>query len=262
MSFKILIVEDEELYADRLEMLVEKIGYEHFATVDNSKDALALLQKSLPDLILMDVHIQGEHDGVELAALIQKEHLIPIIFITSLHDDLTFKRASRTNPLSFLVKPFNNLQLQRTIELTVKKLSQPSSLLGSQDISKTESSQNENKEEAENWENDFLFQTHFFIKTRQRLEKVEVNDVLYLEADGHYGQVHTADKKFLVRMAMAELSKRLPEELFLQTHRSFLVNMEKVDSVDLEESMIVLGEKQVPMSKRNKEVVLKKLNWI
>jgi len=63
-------------------------------------------------------------------------------------------------------------------------------------------------------------------------------------------------------MAMAELSKRLPEDLFLQTHRSFLVNIEKVESVDLKESVIVLGEKQAPISKRNRENVLKRLNWI
>lgn len=255
MSFKILIVEDEELYADKLEMLVEKLDYEHLATVDNSKDALALLQKELPDLILMDVHIQGEHDGIELATLIQEKHLIPIIFITSMQDDLTFKRASRTNPLNFLVKPFNDLQLQRTIELTVKKLSQ-------QDISKSDFSKKENIAVNENWENDFLFQTHFFIKTRQRLEKVAVAEVLYLEADGHYCQVHTADKKYLVRTSMTELTKRLPNDLFLQTHRSFLVNMEKVESVDLQESLLILGKKQVPISKRNREIVLKKLDWI
>ena len=252
MSFKILIVEDEELYADKLEMLVEKLDYQHLATVDNSRDALALLENELPDLILMDIHIQGDHDGIELASMIQKTHPIPIIFITSLKDDLTFARASRTNPLNFLVKPFNELQLQRTIELTVKKLS------SSTKTPESESGELENSE----WENDFLFQTHFFIKTRQRLEKVAIADVLFLEADGHYCQVHTEDKKFLVRTAMAELAKRLPPELFLQTHRSFLVNIEKVESVDLQESVIILGKKHVPMSKRNKDVVLKRLDWI
>ncbi len=251
MSFKILIVEDEELYADKLEMLVDKLDYEHLGTVDNSKDALALLQKELPDLILMDVHIQGEHDGIELAGLIQNEHLIPIIFITSMQDDLTFKRASRTNPLNFLVKPFNDLQLQRTIELTVKKLSQPKDL--EHDFSKKENT---------DWENDFLFESHFFIKTRQRLEKVAVADVLYLEADGHYCQVHTEDKKYIVRTSMTELAKRLPDDSFLQTHRSFLVNTTKVNSVDLQESVIILGKKQVPMSKRSREIVLKRLDWI
>ncbi len=254
MPFKILIVEDEELYADQLEMLVDKLGYEHLATLDNSQDALNCLKKDRPDLILMDVHIRGEYDGIELASLIQKDFPIPIIFITSLQDDLTFSRASRTNPLNFLVKPFNQLQLQRTIELTVKKLS---------NISETEPTSNSTiKKEDEIWENDFFFKSHFFIKTRQRLEKVATNQVLFLEADGHYCQIHIKEKKFLVRISMLELSKRLPEDLFLQTHRSFMINMEKVDSVDLQDSVIIIGEKQVPLSKRNRAMVLEKLNWI
>ena len=248
MPFKILVVEDEELYADKLEMLVEKLGYEHLATVDNSHHALAILETDVPDLILMDIYLLGEHDGIELAEIIQKNHLIPIIFITSLQDDLTFKRASRTNPLNFIIKPFNELQLQRTIELTVKKLN--AGILNSAN------------QTAGEWENDFLFQNHFFIKTRQRLEKVAVESVLYLEADGHYCQVHTSEKKFLVRTASKELLKRLPESLFIQTHRSFWVNIKKVDSIDLKDSVVHLGNKQTPLSKRNRELVVKKLNWI
>lgn len=251
MSFKILIVEDEELYADQLEMLVDKLGYDHLATYDNSHQALNCLKNELPDLILMDIHIRGEHDGIELAGLIQKKAPIPIIFITSLQDDLTFSRASRTNPLNFLVKPFNGLQLQRTIELTVKQLS-----------TSTEASSAPIQKEEETWESDFFFKSHFFIKTRQRLEKVATNEVLFLEADGHYCQIHTLQKKFLVRIPMLELSKRLPEDLFLQTHRSFMINMEKVDSVDLKDSVIIIGEKHVPLSKRNRTMILEKLNWI
>lgn len=258
MAFKILIVEDEELYADKMEMLVEKLGYLHLGTVDNSSDALALINKDIPDLILMDIHIQGSHDGIELSDLIHKEHPIPIIFVTSLQDDLTFSRASRTNPVSFLVKPFNELQLQRVIELTVKKLHESPSTNNKQDSSKKENLESTPSE----WDNDFLFQKHFFIKTRQKLEKVAIKEVFYLEADGHYCQVHTEDKKFLVRMSMADLSKRLPADLFLQTHRSFIVNIQKVESVNLQESVIILGEKQVPLSKRNREELLKKLDWV
>ena len=200
----------------------------------------------------MDIHIHGDHDGIELADMIQQNHSIPIIFITSVHDDLTFKRASRTNPVHFIVKPFNELQLQQTIELTVKKLNSNTA------DTPTDPSNHTSYE----WENDFLFQNYFYIKTRQRLEKVAVENVLYLEADGHYCQVHTGEKKFLVRIASKDLLKRLPLNLFIQTHRSFWVNIKKVDAVDLKESVINLGNKQAPLSKRNRELVLKKLNWI
>jgi len=195
----------------------------------------------------MDIHIQGSHDGIELADIIHKSHSTPIIFITSLQDDLTFARASRTNPINFLLKPFQDIQLQRAIELCVKKLDQPDS---------------PQKEVKEEWENDFLFEEFFFIKTRQKLEKVSINQVLYLESDGHYCQVYTDTKKFLIRSSLSELEKRLPIDIFIQTHRSFIVNINMIDTVDLQDSVIIIKDKHIPISKRKREALLKRLDWI
>ncbi|MBK9487858.1 MAG: response regulator [Haliscomenobacter sp.] len=185
---KILIVEDEELYADKLEMLIEKLEYTHLGTVDNSTAALQLIRKNPPDLILMDIHIQGAHDGIELADLISKEFDIPIVFITSLQDDLTFNRAARTRPKQFITKPFNELQLQRSIELCVRNLPDQSA------------------EEPE-WETDLLFKDHLFIKVRQKLEKVASNDILYAEADGRYCQIYTEEKKVFGAPAPAGIDR-------------------------------------------------------
>ncbi len=254
MSFKVLIIEDEALFADQLEMLIDKLGYELLGITDNSTAALQLMEVQVPDLILMDIHIRGKHDGIELADLIHQQKFIPIIFITSMQDDLTFARASRTNPVNFLLKPFNDIQLQRSIELTVQQLNQQTT--------SSESDKTTNKQTEAEWENDFLFADHFFIKTRQQLEKLAVNDVIYLEADGHYCRVHTHSKKFLVRMSMVELLKRLPAKDFVQTHRSYLVNINKVESVDLKENEVILAKHRIPLSKRNRDPFLKKLDWI
>jgi len=245
MAFKILIVEDEDLYADQLEMLVEKAGYQWLATVNNSNDALNILATQQPDLILMDVHIKGNHDGIELAKIIHEQANIPIIFITSMKDDLTFNRASRAKPVQFLLKPFDNLQLQRTIQLVVKQLEQQ-----------------EVKSSDENWNNDFLSNGNLFIKNRQRIDRIKVEDLLYVEADGHYCQVHTTEKKYLIRISLSELIKQLPDRQFIQSHRSFWINAQAVQSIDLDDSIIYIGSKHVPLSKRNRESVLKQLNWI
>lgn len=244
-NFKILIVEDEELYADKLEMLVDKLGYEHLATVDNSTDALRIIEQTKPDLILMDVHIKGAYDGIELTDLIHKEQLIPVIFITSMMDDLTFNRATRTNPINFLNKPFNDIQLQRAIELSIRQLNSTVKI-----------------DKTENWEADIYFEDFFYIKNRHKLEKVAISDVLYLEADGHYCLIHTTEKRHLVRMSMMDLAKRLTATSFFQTHRSYLVNFRKISSVDLQDSVVIIGDKQIPVSKRNRETLLKKLDWI
>ncbi len=254
MPSKILIVEDEELYSDQLEMIIEQLGYTHINTVDNSNEAMISIKEDVPDLILMDIHIQGEHDGIELADMIKKEHSIPIIFITSLQDDLTFTRASRTMPVQFLVKPFNNLQIKRSIELSIKQHNQHKQSLTSRD--RIEAGEIKGIDEVN------ALNSHFFIKTRHKLEKVAVDEVLFLEADGHYCKVQTSQKKYLVRIAMTELVKRLPSDFFIKIHRSFIVNIKKIKSVDLQDSVVILEEKHLPLSKRNREVVLKRLDII
>ena len=170
------------------------------------------------------------------------------IFITSMVDDLTFKRAARTKPIHFLTKPFNDIQLQRSIELSIQPL----------ENSATETL----KSDYKTWTEDILLDNHIYIKNRQKLEKVAIMNILYLEADGHYCQVHTVEKKYLVRLSMNDLAKKLPTELFFQTHRSFLVNLKKIQSVDLQDSVVVLPKGHIPLSKRNREVLLKKLDWI
>ncbi len=246
MNVSVLIVEDEELYADKLEMLLDKCGYLHQATVDNSTAALVQIKQSPPDLILMDVNIEGEYDGIELADMIHKEIDIPILFITSLQDDMTFRRASRTNPVGFLEKPFTMTQMQRSIELVISKLDK-----SDKTITKSEETPNE-----------VFSKDYFFIKNRNKLEKVRFSEIVYLEADGRYCQVFTEEKKYLLRMSLQRLRERLGVDKFVQTHRSFVVNLEKVSSVDLEDMVVHLGTFQVALSKRNREDFLRILEKI
>ncbi|MEM1324650.1 MAG: response regulator [Bacteroidota bacterium] len=238
----VLIVEDEPLYADQLELLIDRLGYEFLAVVDNGRAALEMVQQQTPDLILMDIYIQGNLDGIELTEKIHERHLIPTIFITSLRDELTFRRASRTKATHFIVKPFEELQLQRVIEMTVQKL--------------------QVEQPTEDWSEDILHQDHFFVKHNQRLEKIAIADIRYFEADGHYCALHLAAKKYLLRQSLQKLLAQLPEQQFLQTHRSYVVNQAHITSVDLAENVIYLQDQYVPLSMRKKEGVLERLKWI
>ena len=235
-EISVLIIEDESLYADQLEMQLEQLGHAHLGTVDNSSAALSILEEQLPQLILMDIHIKGDHDGVELADMITRRYDIPIIFITSLQDDLTFKRASRTKPASFLVKPFQSIQLKRTIELVISQLP-PAKEIGELKIQDNQ----------------------FFIKNRQKLERVRIADILFLKADGRYTEIHTLQKRHLLRRPLQQLLLQLTNYDFLATHRSYAVNRQHIDTIDLQDSVVILGDIQVPISKRYRDTVIKHL---
>jgi CheY-like chemotaxis protein len=120
--FRIMIVEDDELTASKMEMQIDKLGHELFKWVKNSELAILALEQQQPDLILMDINIEGEYDGIELTDMIHQQWNIPIVFVSSLQDNYTFKRIKRTNPIAFIQKPFSAIQLQRTIELAVEQL--------------------------------------------------------------------------------------------------------------------------------------------
>jgi len=228
-----------------MEMQIDKLGHELFGVVDNSDDAIAILQTKQPDLILMDINIEGEYDGIELTDMIHQQWKIPVIFISSLQDDYTFRRLQRTNPVSFILKPFSEIQLKRTVQLVVEQLNTVT---------------NEVFEITENIEkksNDYIF-----IKRKKQLEKVNISDIFYIEADGKYAQIYMIDKKYLVRMSQKEVMNRLNSNQFIQTHRSFVVNMEKIKSVDLQDSVIILDNMHVPISRREREMVLERLDTL
>ena len=244
----ILIVEDEDLYADQLEMLVEKMGYTCLGIADNSVDALAFVANNPPDLLLMDVHIQGDYDGIELTQEIRKENpYIPVVFITSMRDDMTFRRASRTGRIQFIVKPFSDLQLQRAIELAVQDIELVAANKGSV---------------TEKWETDLILDDHVFVKTGNRLEKIKLGDLLYIEADDKHCYLHVPDKRYIVHMPLKQLRQQMDEDLFFQSHRSYLINISQIKSINLEEQLIVFDRKEAPISKRNREALLKRLKYL
>ncbi len=240
----VLIVEDEALYADQLEMQIEEMGYASVGIASNALDALTLFHTASPDLILMDINLAGDTDGIQLAQKIQDTRETPIIFITSLTDNKTFERAVQTLPIAYLEKPLGKRKLQRTIELIVSRLNL------------------KEEEPFDAWEQDILVKDQFFIKVRNRLEKVEIRAIDYVEVENRYCSLFTAQRKYVVRMALKDLIHRLPQDLFIQTHRSFMVNMKKINSLDLGESVLYIGEKGLPLGKSYREQVMKKLNFL
>ncbi len=248
MAFQIMIVEDEPLWASKMEMQIAKLGHKLFAIKSNSTEALQALEINQPDLILMDVNILGEYDGVELTDMIHDKWPIPVLFITSLYDDSTFRRISRTNPIGYIQKPFSDMQLKHSIDLIAKQLiSNKSSGIESNESSDNSSSVNLDTE-------------HIYIKKRNRLEKIKILDIYYIEADGRYCQINTKDSRYLIRMPLTKIIEKLNMQHFVKTHRSFVVNKYKIKSIDLENDVIILESMEVPISRREKDKVLKQIN--
>jgi diguanylate cyclase (GGDEF)-like protein/PAS domain S-box-containing protein len=125
---RVLIAEDENQVALTIQASLEKLGYEVLTIVDRGEKAVDLVIRSSPDLILMDVSLKGEMEGVEAARQIRQTTNIPIIFLASSADESTLERARMIGPYGYLLKPFHDSELRANIEIAVYKSSMENAL--------------------------------------------------------------------------------------------------------------------------------------
>lgn len=120
-NYRILVVEDEAIVAMGIKEKLEDLGHEVVDIVFNGEDAIEKAIKIEPDLILMDIVLKGDMDGIEAASEIRNRLDIPIIYLTAYSDEEILKRARMTEPYGYILKPFNNSELHANIEMAFYK---------------------------------------------------------------------------------------------------------------------------------------------
>ena len=121
-KYTIMVVEDEMIVAEDLRLRLSSMGYNVPETIGSSEEALSRVEELSPDLILMDIVLEGSAmDGIETARAILSRIEVPIIFVTAFADDATFDRARTADPFAYILKPFNERELRSAIELALFK---------------------------------------------------------------------------------------------------------------------------------------------
>jgi DNA-binding LytR/AlgR family response regulator len=242
---KILIVEDEMLIGANISLQLNELGYQVTGIIPRGEEALKHIEDHLPDIILLDINLKGDLDGIETAIEMQKTHNIPIIYLTANTDDAHFNRAKETKPFGFISKPFKKLDLQRTIELTINQME-------SKDKKSVEiDSQNNNS---------FLLSDCIFVRHLNSMVKVDIKDILYIEAERNYCRIFSSAKEYLVVMSLKEMDEKLPSKHFLRTHRSYIINLSQIKEIAA--THVVVGNKALPVTKELKEELLKRIQTI
>jgi signal transduction histidine kinase len=117
MTPRVLVVEDEAIVAEDLRRTLQRLGYEVPGTTGDGAEAVALTAALEPQLVLMDIHLAGAMDGIEAARLVRERHDVPVVFLTAYSDDATIDRAKVVEPVSYLLKPFDERELKSAIEV-------------------------------------------------------------------------------------------------------------------------------------------------
>lgn len=240
-ELKILIVEDEAIVAKELEARLQMLGYKVVGIADNFQDSIQLVKNEKPDLLLIDIQLHGDQDGIELARFIKDKYELPFIYLTSQADKVTVERARDTNPAAYLLKPYNERELQISIDLAISNFSSGKSSEGP-------TQQLDVREEM------YSMKDRIFIKKNNRFIKVRFEDIMWAESQSNYTEIHTSTTSFMLALTLGIVEKRLKMPFFVRVHRSFLVNVNWVDSIS--GNTLYIGKKILPVSKNNREEVL------
>jgi DNA-binding LytR/AlgR family response regulator len=242
---KILIVEDEMIIAANISLQLSSLGYEVTGIIPRGEEALINIKQNQPDIVLMDISLKGELDGIETVQIMQNDHDIPVIYLTANADDSNFNRAKATNPYAFISKPFKKLDLQRAIELTINQIH-------CRKGSESSATMTNNSP--------FILSDCIFVRHHEKMVKVDIKDILYIEAERNYCRIYSKDKEYLLVMTLKDMDEKLPQRHFIRVHRSFIVNLSQIDEVAT--SHIVIARKAIPVSKTLKEELLNRLQTI
>jgi len=243
-TIKILIVEDEMIIAANTSLQLSNLGYEVSGIVSRGEDALLHIKENLPDIVLLDIQLKGKLDGIETAIEMQKNFDIPIIYLTSNVDEAHFERAKQTNPSAFISKPFKKLDLQRAIELTANRIIED-------EIKESKYKVRENK---------FVLSDRIFVRHNDRIVKIIIANILYIEADRNYCRIHSKGKIFLLVATLKDIEKKLPKEYFIRVHRSYIINLSQIDEVAAKH--LIISRKAIPLSKSLRSNLLTRLQTI
>jgi two-component system LytT family response regulator len=232
----ILIVEDTFEESELLIDLLEDNNYEIVGVARNFKDALTLYHSKSIDLVIIDIFLDGQPEGILVAEMIctLPSGGKPFVFLTSSKDRQIFERAKLTKPFSFLMKPFNELEVLYAIEMAIEKFYDQNQVFSSD-------------EQMVNSQ-DFLF-----IKKKGNLVKVNKADISYIEVEERYCNIYTEKEKFLVQISLTKMETYLASEKFTRTHRNYIINKDHITEIDLTDNFIHLkGNHKVLLSETYK----------
>lgn len=217
---RILIVEDEEELASNISEILTGIDYQVSGIVDSAYEALLFLEKNPVDLVLMDILIKGEVDGIDLAYQIREKYDLPIVFSTAYSGTEFLERISSEIHEGYLLKPFTLDSLKTAIFFGLKR-------------------------HQEKRSKEIKPKGSLKVMDKGFLVPIPFNEILYLKADGLYTKVVTKIKSYLVRDILKGFEDKLPLDQFMRVHKSFLININHVTSFNAKK--VNLGDVSIPI---------------
>ena len=238
-NLSIAVVSNESIISAALDDTLTNLGYHITGRFTTGDEALRTLSRTTPDLILLDVELGGKLDGIETAAAIRRFSTVPLIFLTDNTDDGAYARAREVRPSAFITKPFRDQDLVYAIDLAAAR---PTTTPAQAPV-------------FPDGESAVLLHDRLFLKVKDRLSRIMLNEVLWVEADDYYCKVVTDEREYLVTKTLKKFSALLPPDSpFVRCHRSYLVNLQRITEIG--EVFVFVGSHKIPVSRSKRAELL------
>jgi two-component system response regulator LytT len=249
MPVNILVTEDESIVRKDIERSLKKLGYNVVGSADTGEKAVELAITLKPDIALMDIFLKGEMTGIEAAERIKKEIDIPIIFLTAYADESTLAKAKVTEPHGYILKPFKEIDIHTSIEMAIHKHKKERELKVEADLLRSIMRHKDNAE-------------YLFVKHQSMLVKLEVEEVLFVEALKDYVIVHTSKENYTIHSTMKDIERKLPGRHFLRVHRSYIINTDKIKAIGANGLLMDDTDKEIPIGGSYKDALGDRINLL
>ncbi|MCB0792417.1 MAG: response regulator [Flavobacteriales bacterium] len=246
----VLVVEDESIVSKDIQHSLKKLGYHVVGAAATGELAVQLAMEKQPDIILMDIMLKGEMNGIEAAMRIRQETNIPVIFLTAYADESTLSKAKVTQPYGYIIKPFKEIDIHTSIEMALYKHKKEAEVLKERDLLF-------NLVESGSGANDLLF-----VKSNSRLVKLRISDIYYIEALKDYVVINTLSTRYTVHSTMKDIESKLPENEFARVHRSFIVRIDKIVAIEQPNLILENDKKVIPIGGSYKDDLAKRLKFV
>ncbi len=234
-KINVLVVEDESIVSKDIQHSLKKLGYNVVGAASTGEKAIDLVGTENPDIILMDIMLKGDINGIEAAEVIKASYAIPIIFLTAYADESTLSKAKITEPYGYILKPFKEIDLHTTIEMAIYKHGKEQQIVKERDLLYSLAGSKDGGK-------DFIF-----VKTNSKLVKLRNDEIFYIEALKDYVVIHTLDTRYTIHSTMKDIEVKMGKEDFLRVHRSFIVRLDKISTIDYPNLVIEKMDKIIPI---------------
>lgn len=243
----ILLVEDINSIEIDVQNRLAELNYKVNSIVTSAQHAFEAIEKRKPDIVLMDIHLEGKYNGVEAASIIQKDYDLPVLFLSSETDFEILQQISDTQAYGFIEKPFQKAVLFANVELALNN---------HQNNSMQEKSNTKFGEAKKSVANN----QSIFIRVDYKIKKIDYEHILFVEAMRDYVTIYTDKEKFITHTTMKNMLDKLPSDYFLRIHRSYIINLNKIDSLKYPDLFLEGHAKSVPIGGHYKKRLFDTLN--